>query len=111
MSTMKKTICGAATQQQGIRRHDMPKAPKRAVRTQPKASEVKQRLEADKTAAATTMDVQSGMDMVHAEKLTKAAIEKAKAETAKQFAEADQKGGPTTEGIELATLVKSVRGW
>lgn len=89
----------------------MAKAPKRAVRPQSKASEVKQQLEADKITAATTMDVQSGMDMVHAEKPTKAAIEKAKAETAQQFAEADQKGGPTTEDIEHATLVRSVRGW
>ena len=85
----------------------MAKAPKRAV----KVSAAKQRLEADKIAAATTMDPQSGMDIVHAEKPTKAAIEAKKAETAQQFAEADQKGGPTTEDIELTTLVKSVRGW
>lgn len=76
-----------------------------------KAQEAKAALAADKLAAATTMDPQTGMDMVHAEKPTKAAIEKSKAETAQKFAEADQKGGPTTEDIELATLVKSVRGW
>lgn len=85
----------------------MAKAPKRVF----KAPEAKQQLEAEKIAAATTMDPQSGMDIVHPEKPTKSGIEKAKAETAKQFAEADQKGGPTTEDIENATLVKSVRGW
>lgn len=68
-------------------------------------------LVADKIAAATTMDPQTGMDIVHPEKPTKAALEAKKAETAKQFAEADQKGGPTTEDIEHATLVRSVRGW
>lgn len=85
----------------------MAKAPKRPT----KAQEAKAAVEADKLAAATTMDPQSGMDIVHAEKPTKTAIERSKAETAKQFAEADQKGGPTTEDIENATLVKSVRGW
>lgn len=91
----------------------MAKAPKRptGIRGKSLVQEMREASEAAALAAATTMDPQTGMDIVHPEKPTKAAIEKSKAETAKWFAEADQKGGPTTEDIEHATLVRSVRGW
>lgn len=90
----------------------MAKAPKRATGVKGKSAiETARETTAAKIAAATTMDPLSGMDIVPPEKPTKAAIEAKKAETAQQFAEADQKGGPTTEDIEEATLIRSVRGW
>lgn len=91
----------------------MAKAPaKRTTRT--KAAEDKAALEAAKTDAATVMDPQTGMDVVHAEKPTKAALEAKKAETAEQFAEADEKGRAgkaTPDEIAEATLSRSIRGW
>lgn len=82
---------------------------KTPVKRTTKASEAKAALETAKIEAATTMDPQTGQDVVHAEKPTTAAIEKAKAETAKQFAKADEEGSPAA--IAEATLSRSIRGW
>lgn len=80
----------------------MAKAP--AKRTSRKTTEKARAVEAAQTEAATTMDPQTGMDVVHAEKPSKAALER-------QFKEADAKGDPDKAAQDEAALGLAMRGY
>lgn len=76
--------------------------------TSAKAAEDRAAIEAARTDMATAMDPQSGMDIVHDEKPTIAAVKKQQREAAEQFAEADAKGDPD---VAEATLSRQIRGY